>query len=150
MVNTENSRIGLLTNKIRHSLLHCTTNQTSTCHPCMMSASPTSTVAAVATVAAAVSLLLSCCCLCEVSAGGGGSSSSSSSSSTSNGNVDLQALLSSMSLLEKARQLDMYFGSQDLLTNGELDMAKVEAVVGDGNVGVIHDLYAPGNSGPQP
>lgn len=94
----------------------------------------------------AVSLLFSCCCLCEVSAGGGGSSSSSSS--TTNGNVDLQALLSSMSLLEKARQLDMYFGSQDLLTNGELDMAKVEAVVGDGNVGVIHDLYAPGNSGP--
>ena len=137
MVNTENSRIGLLIN-----------NQTSTCR-CMMSASPSSTVAAVATVAA-VSLLFSCCCLCEVSAGGGGSSSSSSSSSTSNGSVDLQALLSSMSLLEKARQLDMYFGSQDLLTNGELDMAKVEAVVGDGNVGVIHDLYAPGNSGPQP
>lgn len=67
--------------------------------------------------------------------------------------VRVQDLIGRMTVEEKARQLDMYFGSEDLLsTNGTIDRthAKADAVLdvalaekklGKLGVGSIHDLY---------
>jgi len=61
-------------------------------------------------------------------------------------------LLSRMTLLEKARQLDLYMGSSfvDRMRNDTMmasdaafDEAGVTALLGDAGVGAIHDLYPP-------
>ena len=55
------------------------------------------------------------------------------------------AIVANLTVLQKAKQLDMYYGSSQLLTNGSLDLKKVEDAFGgaDGGIGVVHDLYDP-------
>ena len=66
-------------------------------------------------------------------------------------------LISRMTLLEKARQLDLYMGSSfvDRMRNDTMmasdaafDETGVEALLGDAGVGAIHDLYPPNSDIP--
>lgn len=61
-------------------------------------------------------------------------------------------LLSRMTLVEKARQLDLYMGKHFvdkmrsntmMAVDAEFDMSQAEALLGDAGVGAIHDLYPP-------
>jgi len=52
----------------------------------------------------------------------------------------IRALVANMTVLEKARQLDMYSG-QDIVTNGLLDFESIGRAWADGVGGVLHDLY---------
>jgi len=49
-------------------------------------------------------------------------------------------LISKMSIEEKARQLDMYSGSE-ITSNNKLIIEKIDTVVDDKGIGSIHDLY---------
>ena len=57
------------------------------------------------------------------------------------------AIVANLTTLQKAKQLDMYYGSSQLLTNGTLDFAKVDAALGADGIGVVHDLYDPMTGG---
>ncbi len=52
----------------------------------------------------------------------------------------VEDLLSRMSVEEKARQLDMYIGSE-FTANDQLIYNKIESVVGNIGIGSLHDLY---------
>eukprot|EP01102_Stenamoeba_stenopodia_P007617 TRINITY_DN2138_c0_g1_i3.p1 TRINITY_DN2138_c0_g1~~TRINITY_DN2138_c0_g1_i3.p1 ORF type:complete len:816 (+),score=53.05 TRINITY_DN2138_c0_g1_i3:31-2478(+) len=54
----------------------------------------------------------------------------------------IKSLLSSMTLEEKVRQLDMYRGS-DFLENGLFSANKTLSIVANMSIGAIHDLYPP-------
>lgn len=57
--------------------------------------------------------------------------------------ADAASVLASMTLEEKARQLDI-FRTADILTNGRVNMSKARSLWGDLElgVGVLHDVYA--------
>ena len=56
--------------------------------------------------------------------------------------AEVQRLLANMTVTEKARQLDIW-NTQDILTNGKIDMLKAISHWGDlrAGVGVLHDVY---------
>ena len=59
-------------------------------------------------------------------------------------NADTEArindLLERMTVAEKARQLDMYSG-EEITSNNQLDLQKIDSVIGNNGIGSLHDLY---------
>lgn len=59
-------------------------------------------------------------------------------------NARIGQLLANMTLEQKARQLDMLYGNQEVLADGALNMTAVDYYISTGGISVIHDLYDPG------
>jgi beta-glucosidase len=58
----------------------------------------------------------------------------------------VQEVVASLTPLQKLKQVDMWWGNVQLLSNGRINWTAVEAEFGADGAGVVHDTYAPGTA----
>lgn len=60
-------------------------------------------------------------------------------------NARVARLLANMTTEQKARQIDLVYGNQEVLAaDGTLNATAVAAFIASGGIGILHDLYDPG------
>lgn len=61
-------------------------------------------------------------------------------------NHRVQTIVNNLTTVQKAKQIDQYYGNAEFLSFGNINWTAVTNEFANDGVGIIHDLYAPGNN----